>query len=447
MAGILGNGWDDPQSSAIMALAGGLLKGDFGGGILGANQAYGEARMNAQKAKLLQAQILETQAQGQERMLKGQAEQRAMELARQKQSALPNLFGGQTVGGELSAPTMGGIPMFSQGATLTPTRQVGAGQFDVQGAIKAGFSPKEIMEYAALRNANQDEVARTIEGRDGNNRPITTQYDKFGRPVGAPVEQWKAPVFESLGDRKVALDPVTLQRLQEFKINQSPDSAASNALGWANNRLAGQKFTFEQGQSQKPTFHDGAWILPPSAENPKGQAMPVPGLSNSKPLTEDQGKATGWLVQAENAFKNMKAVGIDKQGNPTSAAYPGINDALESLPGGSPAANFMRSGDRQKFIQSSSSLSEALLRAATGAGVNKEEAAQKIRELTPVFGEDAGTTRQKMESIPLYIESLKVRAGPGASRAAGVLNGQPGSSGGQATLRFNAATGKLEQVK
>jgi hypothetical protein len=45
----------------------------------------------------------------------------------------------------------------------------------------------------------------------------------------------------------------------------------------------------------------------------------------------------------------------------------------------------MRGADRQKFMQGSSSLSEALLRAATGAGVNKDEAAQKIQELTPVF--------------------------------------------------------------
>ena len=32
--GLLGNGFEDPRSSAIMALAGGLLKGDFGGGLL-----------------------------------------------------------------------------------------------------------------------------------------------------------------------------------------------------------------------------------------------------------------------------------------------------------------------------------------------------------------------------------------------------------------------------
>ena len=148
-------------------------------------------------------------------------------------------------------------------------------------------------------------------------------------------------------------------------------------------------------------------------------------------LTEDQGKATGWLVQADNAYKNMMAVGADKDGDPTSAARPGFNDALAAIPSfglTSGVANTMRGADRQKFIQAASSLSESLLRAATGAGVNRDEAEQKIKELTPQFGEAAETTKQKYAAIPLYIESLKVRAGPGASRAAGISGNAGGAS-------------------
>jgi hypothetical protein len=135
-------------------------------------------------------------------------------------------------------------------------------------------------------------------------------------------------------------------------------------------------------------------------------------------LTEDQGKATGWLVQAENAFKNMQAAGFDRDGNPTSAAKPGVADAIAGVPlVGGAVGNWLRTPDRQKFVQGASSLSESLLRAATGAGVNKDEAKQKIEELTPQWGEDVETTKQKMAAIPLYIESLKVRAGPGAPKA------------------------------
>jgi len=147
-------------------------------------------------------------------------------------------------------------------------------------------------------------------------------------------------------------------------------------------------------------------------------------------MTEDQGKATGWLVQAENAYKNMLAAGFDKDGNPLPAAKPGVADLIANSPLGGPVGNWLRSPDRQKFVQGASSLSESLLRAATGAGVNKDEAKQKIEELTPIWGEDDATTKQKMAAIPLYIESLKVRAGPGASKAQEIRATAAPSSGG-----------------
>lgn len=59
--GLLGQGWDDPQSQAIMALSGGLLQGNFGAGLLGANQAYGEAKQNALKQRMAQMQLQEAQ--------------------------------------------------------------------------------------------------------------------------------------------------------------------------------------------------------------------------------------------------------------------------------------------------------------------------------------------------------------------------------------------------
>lgn len=161
-----------------------------------------------------------------------------------------------------------------------------------------------------------------------------------------------------------------------------------------------------------------------------GVARPVMGadgkpLQGGQKMTEDQAKATGWLVQAENAWKNMQAVGLGKDGKPTDAAKPGrIETALSAaLPfgAGEAAANSWRNADRQRFLQGASSLSESLLRAATGAGVNKDEAAQKVRELTPVWGDTDENIKQKMDSIPLYIESLKVRSGPGAAKAATVL--------------------------
>lgn len=144
------------------------------------------------------------------------------------------------------------------------------------------------------------------------------------------------------------------------------------------------------------------------------------GMGATK-LTEDQGKATGWLTQATNAHANMTAA---LEATP-SAAKPGLPDMIAAIPSlgiGEAAGNKLRGSDRQRYMQASSSLSEALLRAATGAGVNKEEAAQKVRELTPQFGDGDDVIKQKMAAIPVYIESLKVRAGPGAKLVPGIFD-------------------------
>lgn len=166
------------------------------------------------------------------------------------------------------------------------------------------------------------------------------------------------------------------------------------------------------------------------------------GMGTTK-LTEDQGKATGWLSQATNAYGNMMAA---LETTP-SAARPGFNDALAAVPSfgiGEALGNAMRGTDRQKYLQGVSSLSEALLRAATGAGVNKDEAAQKVRELTPQFGDSAEVIQQKMDAIPVYIESLKVRAGPGAKQVPGIMEraGKPGAGGGSGFRLVGVEGGK-----
>lgn len=152
-----------------------------------------------------------------------------------------------------------------------------------------------------------------------------------------------------------------------------------------------------------------------------GTVSPVPGFQpkgmGATKLTEDQGKATGWLAQATNAFGNMQKAMTSSP----DASRPGFPDVVGKVPGLGGAANMMRGADRQNFMQGASSLSEALLRAATGAGVNRDEAAQKVQELTPVFGDSEETIQQKMAAIPVYIESLKVRAGPGSKQIPGIF--------------------------
>lgn len=266
-----------------------------------------------------------------------------------------------------------------------------------------------------------------IETAYKNGKPVRVITYKDGTEQVSSFDAKPDFVEVDTGGAKQFVDRNLLQSGQTFNKTQTPDSIASNALGWAN--------------YNKPQFNAdaGGFVSAPTKLNPSGVFTPLAGLPNKGPkLTEDQAKATGWLVQADNAYQNLKSVAFDDKGKIAPAARPGTADAVAAIPGLSGVGNYFRTADRQKFIQASSSLSEALLRAATGAGVNKDEAKQKVDEITPVWGEDPSVTEQKFNSIPLYIESLKARSGGGASQATEILRGRPSTPG--------KGTWRIEQV-
>ena len=296
-----------------------------------------------------------------------------------------------------------------------------------QQLLAEGVPADVVKALADARNYGRDKVARTVKGMGPDGREYEYQVDEYGNKVGSPFQQYKAPIQADIGGAvtwRDAYDPTRV--VGSAAKTMTPDGAAADAR-------ARQRFEFDVRKDARDQAGAGQLIETDNGyvrvgkDNrvtpvfaPGGSMQPLRGKGA---MTEDQGKATGWLVQAENAFKNMKAATTSTP----SAANPGFNDALErfsntgpSLGIGAAAANLMRGEDRQKFLQGASSLSESLLRAATGAGINKDEAQQKARELTPQFGDSDAVIQQKMDAIPLYIESLKVRAGLGAQKAAGI---------------------------
>jgi hypothetical protein len=196
-------------------------------------------------------------------------------------------------------------------------------------------------------------------------------------------------------------------------MSQSPNSKASNALGWANFGLSKQRAA-QEGQGQLVETADGYVRVGRDNIATPIMSQGAPLIGKGAKLTEDQGKATGWLSQAENAYSNMKQAIKE---NP-SALRPGFGDAIGNIPGFGAVGRSAMSPERQKFNHSTSSMGEAFLRAATGAGVNKDEAKQKLEELTPLFGDKQEVIDQKLAAIPVYLDSLKVRAGGKPSRRA-----------------------------
>ena len=144
-----------------------------------------------------------------------------------------------------------------------------------------------------------------------------------------------------------------------------------------------------------------------------GQAVPYQGAVSPKETsatpTEDQAKAAAWFQQASKASADMqRALALD----PSAATPTPLESAVGALPKvGGTAVNGVRSPGRQMFMQGASSFAEAVLRAATGAGVNEQEAAQKIAELTPGPLDSPELKAQKLASQPMYLATLHQRAG------------------------------------
>lgn len=397
MAGLL----DDPNQVGLLSLGLRLMStpGKFGSALgtsgLGAmgdmQQAQAAQQMARQRA--MQEQMLQMQM---EEAKRAQAErQKQAERQQMDESTMTRLLGLPVENRQAMADMGPGVPMANRG-------------IDPQTFLKQGGSLGGLGGVLGLNQALAPVAKKPIVSKPGD-----IARDESGAMLWQnPAEPEKQNLTDLViigPDGKPMINQLALDAKRAVARAGASSTSVSYGAPVAGVDSAGNPIYFQPSK-------DG------------GKPAIIPGVAptpNKSSMTEDQGKATGWLIQAENAHKNMLAAGFDKNGNPKSAVYPGVNDAIESIPGMAPIANAMRTADRQKFLQASESLSEALLRAATGAGVNKDEAAQKVRELTPRFGEDPKTTKQKMAAIPLYIDSLKVRAGPGAAKASNVIASQP----------------------
>lgn len=183
------------------------------------------------------------------------------------------------------------------------------------------------------------------------------------------------------------------------------NASGGGSLGVGNAQQIGsgpnQEPIFRQKNGQLFTYNEAAQAVPYTG--------PVkPKASNAEPTVEEN-RMAGLFFQADNARRNMEIVMKESP----SAAYPTVGErAAGFIPGiGEDVANTMRPETRQRFVQAAGSMAEALLRAATGAGVNESEQKQKIAELVPQLGDKPGNVKQKLESYDAYMKSLRARAG------------------------------------
>lgn len=340
--------------------------------------------------------------------------------------------------------------------------------------VQSRFVGEDGMVYTVLRDGqtvntgikadrqawfrDQPGIAPGIVGKDGSVTPIGGSAPV---PVQAPTGDNPMQVGQGAGAVRFGMDgmdPVRQQRLaQTVSMMQQAGYEEGEIEGWLqsqlaqpqaveapmaqNNGLTATRPAVSPAEQQRLALAEAANQRAAEASQRAAEAAqraergnapagfrfkqdgnlePIPG--GPKPAgavaSEDERKAAAWLAQSRNAYKNM----VDVIEADPGASEPGLIETYVPI---DEIANRSRSDTRQQYVQAASSLSEALLRAATGAGVNRDEAIQKVRELTPQRGDSAAVRQQKMDAIPVYLEALEARAGRAAP---GMQAGQGGSS-------------------
>jgi hypothetical protein len=257
-------------------------------------------------------------------------------------------------------------------------------------------------EFLLQQAKAYETLAANAETRE-EQQQYRAQQDKFMNEYRAQQQQYRAQQDNAMND------------LRDFMAQ----TGRMNAVNAANNR---------GGPQRAPSGYQ--WATTPDGQPaltfvPGGPADPVTKSAGTP--SEDERKAAGWYFQADNAMRNMASV---LQKNP-QAAQARVPERLAGVVPvfGEDLTNLLRPEDRQKFMQAADSMSEALLRASTGAAITKAETDQKLRELIPQIGDTAGNVKQKLDSYKVYMDALRSRANralpSGAAGAPAADNNDP----------------------
>lgn len=221
-------------------------------------------------------------------------------------------------------------------------------------------------------------------------------------------EQYSPEIARHFGDAAMThAEKIALQR-EERQANYQNQSLAlqERRLQAAENRGSGmdaQDKGWEVKESSGGLVRVNKYtgeVAPITMGGQAVQGKPAGGGNAS----EDERKAAGWASQMELAKAQIR----DVLAKDKTAADKGI---LESLAPGELLSRQAMSENRKRYVDAISSLSEAALRAATGAGINESEARQKIAELSPVYGDSEAIIADKMARMDMYIQSVTGRAG------------------------------------
>jgi hypothetical protein len=295
----------------------------------------------------------------------------AFRTPEQMASSLP---GGPTNANAAQIPNM--KPGFDQDSFIDQVMQIDP----MRGlALRQQFA-KQAPQIERVEVAMRDGVpVRVMTFKDGTER--VSAFD----PKADMVEQ-------NIGGSIQWVDRNRVQNGQSVKRTLSPDSAASNALGWANYGLSKERVGIEREAAANKA-------------------------KNEKAPTEFQGKSAAYGLRATEADKILSDIG-----GKYSPAAINSKQYMQDLPlvGGAAGAlsNLSLSDNDQKAEQAQRDFVNAVLRQESGAAIAQPEFLNAKRQYFPQPGDSDAVIKQKSRNRSLAIQGLQTNAGRAAMTAA-----------------------------
>jgi hypothetical protein len=425
MQGLLGNSMDDPRTMAVLQGVMGLLgaRGNVQGvaqGLLGYQGAMQQAKQQAaqEEDRAMRRQMAELQLRQAQQQAAQQkrADEYRMSIPSPQQSAVAQALGG------------GGGPTMANAAAMPPVNPMIQ---QLHGAMRAGVI--DPMEYLKASQPQQAKIKEFQQVRMPDGSVQIVGFDEYGKPVDTGRTPFKPEEVRDGGGYLVGIDPITGQPRKIADKTQSPDSKASNALGWANFDLSRKRLDFDRangGENKAPAGY--RW-------KPDGSLEPIKGgpADRQATATEGERKAGLLLTRLESSLGQMNNA-ISEGSN---AASPGwVASALGGTPlVGDVLRNAANSPERQRVEAAQLDILDAALTLGTGAAYTREQLEGYRTSFFPQLADNPATIADKQARLDAVVRAARIAAG----RAAGSADAAAGVAGGnvdqalQRALRAN----------
>jgi len=323
----------------------------------------------------------------------------------------------------------------------SPRSSVGGGSVGVIGggaggpggdSLRAAMTPHPGAPNGQL-TANQLNAARGIMADQQQAQLRNAELSQRGEEVGqrAAIEQQRFALEQGAQAARQGIDMARLGMDQRAHEGQMEDAgfarlARQGLMAAANstdpeekNRshmmaVAAGVLKPQDRKLQTLQTDNGVMVFDPGT----GRMVPAVGpdgqpLGSGKPLTEYQGKSTGFGMRADAASRLIDSVG---QGGKVQPSL--LKRAAESVPlvgeGLGMVANRFASPEQQQVEQAQRDFINAVLRQESGAAIAASEFDNARLQYFPQPGDSAEVIEQKRANREAAINGFRISAGPGA---------------------------------